>query len=451
MSAVGSATYDLAKFVSKILTPYQKDSPSLIVNTSHFIDQVKNTVVDENERLVSFDVKSLFTSVPVQTALDAIRETLDADVTFSETHNISVDTIVRLLRVCLDHTHFQFGDQHYELSDGLAMGSPVSPIVANLFMTKLEDRALATFAKPRPKFWSRFVDDVFSIVRDDCINSLLAHLNNQHRSITFTMEIEKDRRLPFMDITVQRQGRTLVTEVYRKPTHTGRYLSHASHHPPSAKMSVVNALMRRKEYITTNEEAREREDVRIRQDLAANSYPLDFISNAVAQRKNTSKTRADHIATAVIPYCKGTSEAVRRVLASLKVRTVMKPLKVKWRIMRGAKDTIPPKEDPGIVYAVGCSDCPKVYIGETGRTVKKRIEEHRGHLRCGTHYLSAVATHAVEEGHNIFWEPRIIAREKETTRRKIKEAMMIAKIPESRSMNQDRGLELNPLWLALTK
>ena len=115
------------------------------------------------------------------------------------------------------------------------MGSPVSPIIPNLFMTKLEDRALATFAKPRPKFWSRFVDDVFSIVRNDCINSLLAHLNNQHRSITFTMEKEKDCCLPFMDITVQRQSRALVTEVYRKPTHTGRYLSHLSHQPKVQK------------------------------------------------------------------------------------------------------------------------------------------------------------------------------------------------------------------------
>ena len=131
---------------------------------------------------------------------------------------------MELLRICLTTTSFQFQARHYELADGLAMGSPISPVVANLFMAKLEKRALASFAYP-PRSWLRFVDDVFSIVRASAVKDLLNHLNSQDPVIEFTTEEEHDGKLPFLDTTVTRRGNALKTDVYQKPTHTGRYIS----------------------------------------------------------------------------------------------------------------------------------------------------------------------------------------------------------------------------------
>ena len=449
VSAVGSATYRLAKYLSQLLSPLQRETRSLIVNTSDFINQLKDVRIEEDEELVSFDVKSLFTSVPVPSALDAIQETLDENAGFVESCGITTKTILELLRVCLATTSFRFRNRHYELADGLAMGSPVSPIVANLFMAKLENRALTTFASP-PKVWLRYVDDVFSIVLKQTVDNLLRHLNEQHSSIAFTVEREQNNHLPFMDVAVLRHGNKLLTEVYRKPTHTGRYLSFQSNHPPSAKRSVIAALMNRKAYITTGESATEAEDIRIRSELATNHYPSSFIEHAINNKNNPKTTSEEHVATAIIPYCQGTSEAIRRVLASINIRTVMKPRQLKWTLMKGAKDDIQACDDPGVVYAIGCNDCAHVYVGETARTATQRTREHKTHTNGSTPHLSAVAMHAREKEHHIYWTPRVLTKEADATKRKLKEALLIGKIRRTgRSMNQDKGLEVSKLWLDL--
>ena len=78
------------------------------------------------------------------------------------------------------------------MEDGLAMGSPVSPPVANLFMAEFEESALASFEKEKPKKWQRYVDDAISIVQRSLVRELLEHLNSRHKNILFTFEIEKD-------------------------------------------------------------------------------------------------------------------------------------------------------------------------------------------------------------------------------------------------------------------
>ena len=88
--------------------------------------------------------------------------------------------------------------------DRLAMESPVSPPVANIFMDKFEKEALATFEKEKPKHWRRFVDDVIAVVKVSVVNELLMHLNSRHENIRFTMEVEEDGRLPMLDVVLHR-------------------------------------------------------------------------------------------------------------------------------------------------------------------------------------------------------------------------------------------------------
>ena len=124
------------------------------------------------------------------------------------------------------------------------MGSPASPAIANLFMAKLEETALSTFAGDKPKVWYRYVDDVLSVVKTTAIEQILTHLNSQHPTITFTTELdEKDNLLLFLDTYSPRISGTLKTGVHRKPTHTARYLHFESDHPLSTKRSVVKSLL----------------------------------------------------------------------------------------------------------------------------------------------------------------------------------------------------------------
>ena len=158
--------------------------------------------------------------------------------------------------------------------------------------------------------------------------------------------------------------------------------------------------------------------------------------------------------TISIPYIKGTSEAIRRVLAPLRIRTAMRANKMKSSIMGRAKDKLDKNETraPGIVYTVGCTECKDVYIGETRRTVAQRIKEHQADTRLGHTERSAIVEHIHSTGHKVHWEARIIQKEQHGRRRKVKEALHIHRMKQKGgSMNQDSGWDLSRIWLDLVK
>ena len=111
------------------------------------MEQAKHTLAP-GECLSSYDVSALFTSVPVDPALNLIKDLLEKDHTLKERTVIEVSDIILLLEFCLKNTYFSFQDQFYEQVEGAVMGSPVSPIVANLYMEYLEQKALSTAPTP---------------------------------------------------------------------------------------------------------------------------------------------------------------------------------------------------------------------------------------------------------------------------------------------------------------
>ena len=456
VSAIGSSTYNLSKYVSNILADYVKQCRSFLRDTRDFVDQLEDIKIEEDEILVSFDVKSLFTSVPVTDAINTIKDIITRDDAFEDRHKISTDTLIEMIRISLASTGFQFRSEHYELTDGLAMGSPLSPAVANLFMSHLEEKALETYPNP-PRTWFRFVDDIFSIIRKTEATTLLHHLNQQHPSIIFTMEEESEGKLPFLDVKVHRTNEgDLRTSIYRKPTNTAHTWasSRITRQAPSDRQ--YRLFSDEVEHITLGEAEKRREERQVRKELEANGYPTRFINKTKlqlqrSQRKSLAAKQMDTTkAVASIPYVKGVSQAIGRILAPLDIKTVTSTTQRRWGVMKGAKDSFPLARQPGVVYALGCKDCPAVYVGETTRTAEQRAKEHRDHTNKGRIDMSAIAKHAVETGHDIHWQPRVLRREKKNTERKVREALIIntlAKKSKDSLINQDGGMDLSNLWL----
>jgi len=222
VSAIGGFTYEIAKYLTTLLQPKIGKTDSFIKDSAHFVDKLHALTLSPGDVLVSFDVVSLFTMVPIKTAMEQIERDFPLD-------------IAKLFRHCLTTTYFQWQGEFYEQNDGVAMGSPLSPVIAKYFMETFEVNALDTASK-KPKCWFRYVDDTFVVWShgEDKLLRFLVHLNSLNPRIQFTMETEKEGRLPFLDVMVTRKpNETLAHMGYRKPTHTDRYLNSASNHHPS--------------------------------------------------------------------------------------------------------------------------------------------------------------------------------------------------------------------------
>ena len=253
VSAIGSPTYKLSKELARVLSPLAGHTNSFVKNSSHFAQRIRETTLNTDDIMVSFDVVSLFTKVPVEEALNAISSRLQEDETLEERTSLSSGEVCKLTSLCLKSTYFQFKDSFYEQLEGVAMGSPLSLIVANLLMETFEDQALRSAALA-PKMWLRYVDDTFVVWEhgQEALKEFHSHVNDQHTSIQFTIEEGAEGRIPFLDTSIERVGDQIQTCVFRKPMHTDRYVHFSSYHHSRILINTLCSLRDRAHNICSN-------------------------------------------------------------------------------------------------------------------------------------------------------------------------------------------------------
>ena len=197
-ACTSSTLYNTSKYLANILSPIQNSNSFSVSNSAKFAKEMANTTIDDDEIMASFDVVSLFTAIPVDGACEQIRNKLMKDKTLQYRTNLSIDDIITLLRFTLSNNYFTYKDKTYKQIHGCAMGSPVSPIIANLCMEEIEELAINKSSTP-PRKWKRFVDDVFSIIKKNTVTTFHNLLNSIDPHISFTIEQEHEGRLAFLD------------------------------------------------------------------------------------------------------------------------------------------------------------------------------------------------------------------------------------------------------------
>ena len=276
---------------------------------------------------MSYDVSALFTSIPIEPAIKIIQKHLEDDKDLSKRTSMTVKHIICLPDFCLKNTYFSFQGRFYEQTEGAAMASSMSPLVANLFMEDLEIQAIRTSTTP-PTLRKRFVDDTFTIIKKNNRDSFLQHLNSLHPNIKFTCEeVREDGSMSFLDILITpEEDGSLKTSVFRKTTHTDLYLQWDSHHTIPSKYSVAGTLYHRATTVCSNlqllqEEEEEEDHFKA---LRRCKYHMWVIHRArmKSQNLNRNRTRRIQIQTGqnsnkqnlymVVPYHQGLSERIKK-------------------------------------------------------------------------------------------------------------------------------------------
>ena len=155
--------------------------------------------------------------------------------------------------------------------------------------------------------------------------------------------------------------------------HTNQYLSFRSHHPTVHEVAVVRTLMTRANHLSSSGVEWAEEEKQVTEALRSSGYPSGFIHKHTASGRGREEVEDQKPkSTLTLPYICGLSEAIRRVLSHLEVKVVFCPVRTLRQLLVHAKDPVPAEERKGVVYLIPCMDCPKVYIGQTGRCLSSR-------------------------------------------------------------------------------
>ncbi|XP_072181377.1 uncharacterized protein [Diadema setosum] len=293
---IGSIGYNTSRSLADILSSVVGKTDHHVFNSKDLAEEFKDITLEEHEVLVSFDVVSLFTNTLINQSIQIVKDRLQKDSELHKRTNLSLDDIIKLLEFILSTTYFSFDGKIYRQKYGAAMGSHVSPIVANIYMEYLKKEAIASAHDDiKPRVWKRYVDGILAIVKADPVDRLKAHLDqvDDTGSIKFIHELEVDNSIPFLDTKItKRPDGTIKMVVYRKKTHTGQYLNFKSHHPLHRKLGVIRTLRDSAHSIVTEEADQKAEEDYIQSSLRKCGYPGWSFKNAKRKREDNQTKKS---------------------------------------------------------------------------------------------------------------------------------------------------------------
>ena len=403
--------------------------------------------------MLSLDVESLFTKVPVDDVLDFLKTKL---LEYQDDLPLPVSKIVALIKLCVSSNYFSFQDEFYRQKFGCSMGSSLSPVLSNLYMEYFESIILPQI-KPPSMVWYRYFDDIFTVWDESwgLFDDFLNRLNSLVPSIKFKVEWEEDGKLPFLDVMIIRGTGTLDFTVYRKPTHSGNYLHFFSNHSDKIKRSVASGLFLRALRICSPSYLQQELDI-INGQLSKLGYPDWFLCKALSVAKanfynmspiNSNISDTNRQKWLKIPYSKDV-ETLSKQLPMDDMKIIFNHPNSIFRKLVNVAQKVQENDKPG-VYKIPCNQCDKAYYGQTGRNLTTRLVEHKRAIKYAQ-VNSAVFQHVSTEDHTMNWQEASILYKSECSFKiKIVESILISNKP---NFNISQGQWTpDPITLAASK
>ena len=280
----------------------------------------------------------------------------------------------------------------YQQNDGVAMISPLGPVLAGIFMIELETSIIPNLGRPLLK-WKRYVDNTFCYVKIGTVNDILNKLNRFYQNIQFIYELEKNNKLAFLDVLLIRNKEKIETTVYRKPTNSDIYLNWKSFSPCSWKRGTSKTIIRRAYLIcSTHDNLQEELDHIayvfekfnnysnwvIKQLLEEVQYSHPETIHEVSQINETNNDEKCHLLLLTYSSPRG-EKLIRSMKKALKIKlpdcivtkSAYSAMRLKDKFNINTKTVKEHQHD--ITYYVECPEenCNENYVGETGRTLSE--------------------------------------------------------------------------------
>ena len=465
VSCSGSPTEKLAWLITNIIKPLLHHIPTHLFNIHTHLDILASIHPDELKSLhfYSADISALYTNLTVPGCIDNVLQLAEEHWTDLPTFTLTLDDLKLLLETVFCNSYFTFNHRLFRQIIGLFMGCRPSAILAVIRVYHFEKSSIFTditfISHPVSLFYKRYMDDMASLARTkDEATMVTDSIASQDPDNNIVWEIdfrEMGEGVPFLDtkLTITKDGR-LSSTYYRKPQDKGITLHYRSHHPTATKSSTAKNFYKTAVDVSTGPNELQVSLTTVDKLLTDNDYqnPRQYA------HPNTKKKRPPqpqtYQAPLIIPYTNDhTSNKIRNYIKSLKlpIRPIFTPgntLRATLCSSRPLDKKVCEMGNPqickicpimensscsaqGIVYKATCMLCPDKpsYIGESGRPAHARFSEHIRAAKTPTSYPDNALAKHYKTAHsksqpNIIF--KVMARERNTTKRKILEARKIS-------------------------
>ena len=408
LDMTNSPYHSTARWLTQLLEPVRhKISTRSLKDTFECVDIIEQ-INTKGKSMFSFDVTSLFTNVPLIETIEYICDFITKE---SVDLGIPLNALKELLLRCTMNVQFLFNGEYYRQVDGVAMGSPLGPLLADIFMSKLENGPLKSLIE-NFDLYKRYVDDILIVCNNSLnIDNILSLFNRCHGSIKFTMERESNDSLPFLDILlIKRTDGSIKRRLYRKPTWNGQYLHFQSSVPLQFKRNLVYCLANRVRKICSHD-VLEDELMIVKNTLKLNGYPDQFIKAHMKEKvpKQNVSSVPKKVLYLHLPFRGNTileiikSRLERTIRHSYPAGVIRIVSRTQRLIPSCGKDKLTRQSKSMCIYNFTCI-CGARYIGRTTRQLSKRIKEHHpAALSKGTvkSINSSILQHLVDSCHQV--------------------------------------------------
>lgn len=459
ISQCGGPADKISWLLTRILSPLLKFVPAHLTNTNDLINRIKKIDMSQVGAFASFDVEGLYTNVDNPSAIDATMEMLLEYLNKVNLQGLLPEDIYTLLTVVLDANIFKWSNNFFKQLRGLAMGLRLAPILAIIFMHKLELKALSTLLY---QFYGRYIDDTLVLAtNNDHLNLIFEDLNKAHPQIKFTREDPDATGIPFLNTKLNISNSKLQLGWYRKPTCKNNILHANSAHPKHMKDNVVKSLRKTAIQICNTITARNAAETLVNRIAKQNGY----IGSRFPDQRGLGRYRPN-TASFKVPFI---SDKFLQELHQLITKSglpisliVIPPPNLKKLLTRSRQyENQCEKENclicevnkpgdcktKGTVYQLEC-ECGEIYIGETGRPLEVRWHEHEAALKnpgAKSYCDKPLALHRSQHHAN---KPmptitvKVLHHESDTKRRGILEATEIKEKKPSMNRRQEMKVTL---------
>lgn len=432
VSTINSPSYNLSRYLATILKKAFSKPKFNIKSSTHFLKKYRRTRLTVGHKLVSFDVVNCFSNIPVDLALELIERDFSKVATQTD---IPKKQFMELLSFCMKEcNYFCFEGSFYQQSKGMFMGSSLSPILVERVIEEALVKGINT-SGILADFWSIYVDDVLTSIPAHSIQLMLTHLNAYHPDVQFTIEIEDNGMISYLDMQISNRNGMMVTNWYHKTIASNRMLNFYSSHPEYTILNTAKSFIKRVLQLS-HRSFHAANLVRIRNILGKNSFPSKVIDKLIHQVRgqngntsimpnrsypflestintvNITQAPMETKSFCSIPYVPGLSKVLNKEVQYFipDVKLANKPSSKLSELYCDMKQKLHKLDNSGCVYSIPCKDCSAQYIGETIQKLRMRVSQHKSSVNPTSQTAAkkenptALVIHSRENSHQFDFE-----------------------------------------------